>query len=314
MKYRRLGKTELQVSEVAFGAWQLGNHDAWGGMSDAEALNLVAKARALGCNLFDTAPNYAQTNSERLLGQALKGQRDKVVLVSKFGHRPDTGKNDFTAEWFWQSLEQSLQRLQTDYLDVILAHSPPFDVLNGEHEVWQAMREAQQQGKVRHYGASVDFAADVREVLSTTDAQVLELMFSMLHQDVRFAFDWIREKDVGVITKVPLDSGWLTGRFHAGSVFDGVRARWSKQDIATRAEAVAQLQAMLPHDVPLSQQALAYLLSYDEVSAVIPGNRSIAQLEANVAAEGHRLAPALRQQVEEYWCQLTNSGQNLLPW
>lgn len=314
MKYRRLGKTELQVSEVAFGAWQLGNNDAWGGMSDAEALNLVARARALGCNLFDTAPNYGHTKSERLLGQALKGQRDQVVLVSKFGHRPDTGENDFTAEWFWQSLEQSLQRLQTDYLDVILAHSPPFDVLNGSHEVWQAMREAQQQGIVKHYGASVDFAADVREVLSTTDAQVLELMFSMLHQDVRFAFDWVREKDVGVLTKVPLDSGWLTGRFHAGSTFDGVRARWSEQDIATRAEAVAQLQAMLPQDVPLSQQALAYLLSYDEVSAVIPGNRSIAQLEANVAAHGQRLTPKLRQQVEAHWWHLTNNGQNLLPW
>lgn len=314
MKFRRLGKTELQVSEVAFGAWQLGNNDAWGGMTDAEALNLVAKARELGCNLFDTAPNYAHTKSERLLGQALKGQRDQVAIVSKFGHRPDSGKDDFTAKWFWQSLDESLDRLQTDYLDVILAHSPPFDVLNGNHEVWQAMREAQQQGKVRHYGASVDFAADVREVLTTTDAQVLELMFSMLHQDVRLAFDLVRQNDVGVITKVPLDSGWLSGRFNAESKFTGVRARWSEQDIATRAQAVAGLQALLPNDVPLSQQALAYLLSYDEVSAVIPGNRSIAQLETNVAAVGHKLTPELRQQIEAYWWQLTNNGQNLLPW
>ena len=201
MQTRRLGKTHLQVSEVAFGAWQLGNSQ-WGGMSDADALNLVAAARERGCNLFDTAPNYAQTNSERLLGTALKDHRDQVVIVSKFGHRPKDGAVDFSVSWFWQSLHQSLERLQTDYLDVFLAHSPPMEVLNGQHEIWGAMKQAQQEGKIRFYGASLDTAHEVREVLNTTDAQVLELMFNMLHQHVRGAFEQIREQDRSTVGPV----------------------------------------------------------------------------------------------------------------
>lgn len=314
MNKRRLGQTGLEVSEVAFGAWQLGNYDQWGGMTDADALNLVAAARDRGCNLFDTAPNYAKTNSERLLGQALKGQRDQVVIVSKFGHRPENGALDFSAEWFWDSLHQSLERLQTDHLDVMLAHSPPLDVLNGNHEIWPAMREAQKQGKIRYYGASTDYSHEVNEVLDTTDAQVLELLFNVLHQDVRRSFDKVREKDVGVITKVPLDSGWLSGKYAADSTFDGVRARWSAEDIATRAKAVQKVQSIVGDDAPLARQALAYLLSYDEVSAVIPGIRSMQQLESNFSAEGQRLPKEVKQQLEQFWDDLTDNGQSLLPW
>ncbi|WP_411745375.1 aldo/keto reductase [Reinekea sp.] len=313
MNKRRLGKTNLQVSEVAFGAWQLGNYDQWGGMTDTDALNLVAKARDLGCNLFDTAPNYAKTNSERLLGEALGHQRKDVVLVSKFGHRPD-GETDFSAQWFWQSLHGSLERLKTDYLDVILAHSPPKNVLNGEHEVWAAMAQAQQQGKIRYYGASVDYADDVRDVLNTSNAQVLELMFSVLHQDVRLAFDLVKEKDVGVITKVPLDSGWLSGKYTAASRFEGVRERWSVAEIEQRASAIDGLKAILPEGVPLTDQAIAYLLSYDEVSSVIPGMRSEQQLINNFRAIGQRLTPELKQQVEAFWLTLTKQGKQLLPW
>lgn len=314
MQKRRLGKTELQVSEVAFGAWQLGNNDAWGGMTDSDALNLVAAARDRGCNLFDTAPNYAKTNSERLLGQALQGQREQVVIVSKFGHRPDDGATDFSAEWFWQSLHDSLTRLQTDYLDVFLAHSPPMDVLNGEHEIWQAMSEAQQQGKIRYYGASTDYAHEVDEVLRTTDAQVLELLFNILHQDVRRQFSAVREKDVGVITKVPLDSGWLSGKYNATSNFGGVRARWSTEEIEVRAKAVSAVIDIVGEEAPLVTSALAYLLSYDEVSAVIPGIRSMSQLESNFAADGQRLSDSTKHQLEQFWNELTQNGQNLLPW
>ncbi len=314
MNKRRMGQTGLEVSEVAFGAWQLGNYDQWGGMSDADALNLVAAARDHGCNLFDTAPNYARTNSERLLGEALKGQRDEVVLVSKFGHRLEDGAADFSTDWFWRSLHQSLERLQTEYLDVILAHSPPLEVLNASHAIWEALRQAQQQGKIRFFGVSVDYAHEVNKVLDSTDAQVLELLFNVLQQDVRRSFDRVRKKDVGVITKVPLDSGWLSGKYNADSRFDGVRARWSEKDIATRAAAVEKVKAILPGHAQLAQQALAYLLSYDEVSAVIPGIRSMRQLESNFAADGQRLSDDVKMQLEHFWDELTDQGRSLLPW
>jgi aryl-alcohol dehydrogenase-like predicted oxidoreductase len=314
MNKRRLGQTGLQVSEIGFGSWPLGNDGPSGVMSDADALNLVAAARERGCNLFDTAPNYAATNSERLLGQALKGQRDQVVLVSKFGHRPDDDSNDFSADWFWRNLEQSLERLQTDYLDVLLAHSPPLEVLNGDHEIWDALRQARQEGKIRFYGASIDYAHEVNAVLDSTDVQVLELLFNVLHQDVRRSFDRIRDNDVGVITKVPLDSGWLSGEYTSSSRFSGIRARWTDDDIATRAKAVDRVKDILRGDTPLAQLALAYLLSYDQVSTVIPGIRTMQQLESNFAADGKRLPDEVKKQLEECWGELTNQGRSLLPW
>lgn len=313
MHYRRLGKTELKVSEIGFGAWQLGNDDQWGGMSDATARELVATALDRGCNLFDTAPNYAKTRSETLLGETLKGKRQDVVLVSKFGHRP-SGETDFSVDWFWESLHGSLERLRTDYLDAVLIHSPPLAQLNGQDPIWAAMKEAQQAGKVRYYGASTDYACQVREVLDTTDAQVLELLFNVLHQDVRLAFDRVRRDDVGVITKVPLDSGWLTGKYDAHSVFDGVRARWSEDDIRRRAELIEQLGWLTEGGKPLAEQALAYLLSYDEVSCVIPGLRSMQQLDTNFAADGRRLTPEERRKLEAFWDGFTDQGTHLLPW
>lgn len=313
MQYRRLGKTGLEVSEIGFGAWQLGNFDQWGGMDDTTAHKLVAAALDKGCNLFDTAPNYARTHSERLLGECLQGKRQDVVLISKFGHRPDGG-TDYSADWFRQSLEESLKRLKTDYLDVILVHSPPLEVLNGNHEIWAAMKQAQQEGKVRFYGASTDYAFEVREVLETTDAQVLELLFNILHQDVRLAFDQVRARDVGLITKVPLDSGWLSGKYNARSIFDGVRARWSRDDIRRRAELVERLGWLNENGHPLAEQSLAFLLSYDEVSSVIPGTRSQQQLEMNFAAAGRQLRSEDRRKLEAFWEGFTEQGTHLLPW
>ncbi len=314
MKYRRLGKTDLQVSEISFGAWQLGNYDHWGGMTDSQAHELVSQALDAGCNLFDTAPNYALTNSERLLGESLKGLRDEVVIVSKFGHRPDNHQTDFSVEWFWESLHQSLQRLQTDYLDVFLAHSPPMDVLNGEHDIWRAMDEAKQQGKIRFFGASTDYHHEVDEVLTTTHSQVLELLFNALHQDVRLSFDKVRHNDVGILCKVPLDSGWLSGKYDENSQFDGVRARWSREEIRVRAAAVEKLERLMPTDWSLAESSLAYLLSYQEVSAVIPGMRSLKQLKSNLAAVGKTLAPETVSDVEGFWETLTHNGSELLPW
>ncbi|NNJ64448.1 MAG: aldo/keto reductase, partial [Xanthomonadales bacterium] len=112
MNRRQLGKTGLEVSEIGFGAWQLCNSDSWGGMDERTALRLVHEAVDGGIDLFDTAPNYANTKSERILGEALQGRRDRVVLVSKFGHTPE-GPKLFTVDWFWESLEASLGRLRT---------------------------------------------------------------------------------------------------------------------------------------------------------------------------------------------------------
>ncbi len=313
MNRRLLGSTGLEVSEIGFGAWQLCNSDSWGGMDEQTAHRLVAEAIDGGINLFDTAPNYANRKSERILGKALKGRRDNVVLVSKFGHTPE-GPKEFSVDWFWRSLEASLGRLQTDYLDVFLLHNPPRDMYEGTDPVWAAMAEARVQGKVRHYGASLDFAAEVEECLSNTDSEVLEVLFNVFHQDVRRSFDAVRQRKAGIIAKVPLDSGWLTGRFDVNSRFDGIRARWNAEEIERRAELVSGIQWLVADGSELAHKAIGYLLSYDEVSCVIPGIRTLEQLQSNLAATDYRLSSDERERLEAFWDSFTEQGSNLLPW
>jgi aryl-alcohol dehydrogenase-like predicted oxidoreductase len=313
MNRRRLGSTGLEVSEIGFGAWQLCNNDSWGGMDDRTALRLIDEAIDGGINLFDTAPNYANTKSERILGQALQSKRDNVVIVSKFGHTAE-GPKEFSVDWFWKSLEASLSRLRTDYLDVLLLHNPPSEMYSGTDPVWAAMEEARVQGKIRHYGASLDFAAEVRQCLSNTSSEVLEVLFNVFHQDVRSSFDAVRQHRVGIITKVPLDSGWLTGRFDANSRFDGIRTRWSEAEIAQRANLVSEIGWLIADNSELAHKAIGFLLSYDEVSCVIPGVRTPQQLQSNIAAAACRLSLDERVRLEEFWETFTENGSKLIPW
>lgn len=313
MNRRQLGSTGLEVSEIGYGAWQLCNSDSWGGMDDQTALRLIDEAIDGGINLFDTAPNYADTKSERILGKALKSKRDKVVLVSKFGHTPE-GPKEFSVDWFWKSLEASLSRLRTDYLDVLLLHNPPSEIYAGTDPVWAAMEEARVQGKVRHYGASLDFAAEVRDCLSNTNSEVLEVLFNVFQQDVRNSFGTVRQHGAGIIAKVPLDSGWLTGRFDANSRFEGIRARWSEEEIVRRAKLVSEIEWLVADKSELAHKAIGYLLSYDEVSCVIPGIRTQQQLDSNLAAADCRLSPDEKMKLEEFWDKLTENGSKLIPW
>jgi aryl-alcohol dehydrogenase-like predicted oxidoreductase len=313
MKKRPLGNTGLEVSEIGFGAWQLCNSDSWGGMDESTAHRLVREALEGGINLFDTAPNYAHTKSEQVLGSALQGHRENVVLVSKFGHTPE-GPKLFTVDWFWESLEASLKRLRTDYLDVLLLHNPSAEMYEGTDPLWQALEQAREQGKIRHYGASLDLASEAEMCLANTGSEVFEILFNVFHQDIRHAFASIRERGIGTIAKVPLDSGWLTGRFDADSRFEGIRARWSEEEKAQRADLVSQIQWLVEDGSELAHKAIAFLLSYDEVSCVIPGMRTLDQLASNLLAAGCTVTRDERDRLEVLWDEVTANGLHLLPW
>lgn len=313
MNRRKLGSTGLEVSEISFGAWQLGNNKEWDGMDDKTAHNLVSEAIDRGINLFDTAPNYSGGRSETLLGETLYGKRHQVVLVSKYGHRPNGGLN-FSVDEFHASLDASLQRLKTDYLDVLLLHNPAAEMYQGQDPLWQALRDAQQQGKIRHYGASLDFASEIESCLKNTESQVLEVFFNILHQDVRRAFPIVREKGTGIIVKIPLDSGWLTGRFNAQNRFDGVRGRWSADEINQRAKLISSLDWLTADGSTLTQKALGYVLGYDEVSCVIPGMRSQKQLNENLTGVECVPTAEIRRKLENFWDEFTLNGTKLLPW
>jgi aryl-alcohol dehydrogenase-like predicted oxidoreductase len=183
MKRRPLGSTGIDVGEIGLGTWQLGNTDQWAGPDRETSLRIVDEALGLGVNLFDTAPGYAGGRSEQLLGEALVGRRDQVVLVTKFGHKAD-GTSDWDAARIEPAIEQSLRALRTDHLDVILMHSPPAELLDGtiaqHYEEFARLKKA---GVVRAYGASVDRGVDVDAVVGTTDSRVVEVLLHAFHQE-----------------------------------------------------------------------------------------------------------------------------------
>ena len=299
MKYRRYGTTGKQVSEIGFGAWQLGNKQDWAGMEEDEAIRLVHEALDLGVNFFDTAPNYGQGKSEVLLGKALERKRDKAVINTKFGHSPEG--TDYSASQIRNSVERSLRRLQTDYLDSVLIHNPPFDVLDGKYGHYQVLEDLKAEGKILAYGVSVDSSREMLEALGHSQLGVMEVMFNIFYQETAQAFQAAQEKDVALIIKVPLDSGWLSGKYDENSSFSGVRSRWSPEVIQTRAKLVEQIRFLEDGHTTMSMAALRFILAYPEVTTVIPGVRNSAQLRENVAASSAPLPEESLRKLQELW-------------
>ena len=260
------------------------------GPDEHQAVRLIHAALAAGVTFIDTAPGYAEGRSETALGAALRGgRRDEVVLCTKFGHRAD-GTGDWAPSSIEASVLASAKRLGTDHLDIVLLHSPPPEVLDGtSSEHYGVLEELKQRGIIRAYGASVDWSADVDIVLQTTASQALEVRMSALFQETWPGVERARERGVGTIVKVPLESGWLSGRYTAQTVFTGVRSRWSRQDIALRASLVDQFRSLLPTGVSVPQAALRFLLAHDGVSTVIPGARTVDLLLDSIAAAAEPL-------------------------
>lgn len=310
LAFRELGNTGLKVSDIGFGAWQLGNAKDWGDMSDNKAIQLVHKALDSGCNFFDTAPGYGEGRSESLLGQALVGKRDQVVINTKFGHGPSG--TDYRAEALRPSIEGSLSRLKTDYIDTVLLHNPPFEYLNGAHPIYEELEKLKVEGKIRAYGASVDSAREMKEVIETTKAQVFEVLFNIFHQETASQFATAKERGMGIIVKVPLDSGWLSGKYNQQTTFTGIRSRWTQEDINRRFNLLKKLKFLTDGDLNMIQAALRFILSYDEVSTIIPGVRNEEQLLENMKASGHRLGADLAARLEAFWKE--EIADQPLPW
>jgi aryl-alcohol dehydrogenase-like predicted oxidoreductase len=311
MQTRPLGNTGIQVPAVGFGAWQLGNANDFGAMSEAEAVRLVHAALEAGCNYFDTAPNYGLGASETLLGKALAGRRAAAIISSKCGHHAD-GVQDYAADKIAASVEGSLRRLQTDHIDVLLLHNPPFEVLNGRSPHYAVMSKLKAQGKIRAYGASLDWSREVNELLGTTDSQVIEILLNVFHQEPAAAFDMVRKKGAGLIVKVPLDSGWLAGRYTAKTKFGGIRSRWSPEVVRRRAELVDRIKFMTADGSSMVQAALRFLLAWPEVSTVIPGVRDLAQLKENLSAADRPMPSETVARLRSLWAaELKDSP---LPW
>ncbi|MCL6457396.1 MAG: aldo/keto reductase [Gorillibacterium sp.] len=300
MKKRLYGPTGKYVSEIGFGAWQLGNKKDWDGMEDADSIALVHEALDKGINFFDSSPNYGLGKSEELLGKALKNKRSEAIINTKFGHTAE-GKTDYSADQIRASVEQSLKRLQTDYLDSILIHNPPFDYLDGRYGHYQVLEDLKAEGKILTYGASVDSSRDMLELIDKTNIGVMEVMFNIFYQETAAAFKLAQEKNIALIIKVPLDSGWLSGKYNSESTFTGVRSRWTPEIISQRSALLERIKFITDQETSMTTAALRFILSYPEISTVIPGVRNIAQLNENVAASDAVMPEEHVIKLQELW-------------
>ena len=311
MNLRPFGTTGMQVSEIGLGAWQLAN-PSWGIDDKAEALRIVQQSLAAGCNFFDTAPGYGNGVSEDLLGQGLASARKDVVICTKFGYSPE-GVENFNTDNIRPILEGSLRRLRTDYVDILLLHNPVRELMDGRTATQYAeLERLKQEGKIREYGVSLDWKIELETVIETTNSKAIELMYNVFYQEPRDAFTMAQERGAGLIVKVPLDSGWLAGRYRGNTTFTDVRDRWSPEVLARRAALLEQFAALVPEGTSLAHAALQYTLAHPAISTVIPGAKTVAQALDNFAAADSRLPADVVRAIDGMW--EGELKENPLPW
>ncbi|MGE5642763.1 MAG: aldo/keto reductase [Byssovorax cruenta] len=311
MNLRPFGNTGMNVSEIGLGAWQLANPD-WGVNDKSEALRIVQKSLDAGCNFFDTAPGYGRGRSEELLGEGLKSVRKGVIICTKFGHTAE-GETNFSTEAIRPSLQASMKRLQTDYLDIVLMHNPPREMMDGRiASQYDEFEELKAEGIIRAYGVSLDWREEVELVIDTTKSQALEIFFNALYQEPLPAFQKAHENGAGIIIKVPLDSGWLSGRYRKGHNFEDIRKRWPPEVVERRSELVEQFAKLVPQGTSMAQAALQFILAQPQVSTIIPGAKSVQQALDNFAAAEKQLAPDVIQAIHDLWKREIESEP--LPW
>lgn len=293
MKYRRLGSTEMPVSVVGIGTWQFGGE--WGRDYDvAEVRDILDRASELGINLLDTAECYGDHVSERLIGEAIEGRRHDWFVATKFGHRY---KGDFERDQLWSAdevlrqLDASLEALRTDYVDLYQFHSGTREAFD-DAELWAALAERQAAGRIRHLGISISSNADDDHQASharAVGAEALQVVYNRLdRKPEQHFFPASQRDDLGVLARVPLASGYLSGRYRPGATFansSDVRSRHDPTVVQRTLEEAERIRrAEVPEGVDMATWALAWCLQHPAVTCVIPGCKSVDQVEANARA------------------------------
>jgi aryl-alcohol dehydrogenase-like predicted oxidoreductase len=294
MEYRTLGRTGLRVSDVGFGAMTIGG-EVFGATDDAESLRALHHALDVGMNFIDTADAYGRGHSEELIAQVLKTRRKEVVLATKGGNQymVRQGLRNFDPDYIKGALEASLKRLQIDTIDLYQLHNPSAEVMK-RGEIFDLMDRMKREGKIRFYGVSLETVADGLVAIQTGKPDTLQVVYNILHQDPEAElFPLAQAHNIGIIPRVPLERGVLSGRFTNPSDFarDDFRGRmFSEKSLAPLTSALEKLGFLVRGDVPnLAQAALRFVLSHPAVSSTIPGIRTPSQVDANAEASGKRL-------------------------
>ena len=302
MEYRELGHTGYRVSVIGFGAWAIGG--SWGPVADETSLAALHRAIDLGVNFVDTADVYGDGHSEQLIARLRKERSEPIIVATKAGRRLNphvaAGYNRANLTAF---VERSLRNLETDALDLLQLHCPPSEVYDMP-EVFDALDRLVQEGKLRFYGVSVERVDEALKAIQYPNVQSVQIIFNMFRlKPAEMFFPAAREKKVGIIARVPLASGLLTGKLRPDTQFSAQDHRnynrhgeafdqgetFSGVDYATGLQAVEELRPLVPEGASMAQFALRWIVQFPEVTTAIPGAKSPQQVADNVAAAS--LAP-----------------------
>lgn len=311
MKQRVFGRSGVKVSEIGLGCWQLGGAD-WGDVKESDALATLQAAVDIGVNFFDTADVYGLGRSESIIGQFLKYCSTEIFVATKIGRFPDPGWADdnFSLSAFRSHTEASLRRLGVEALDLIQLHCIPIDVLK-DGEVFEWLRILQQEGKIKHFGASVESMDEALLCLQQDGLASLQIIFNIFRQKpIQALFNQAKHKGIALIVRLPLASGLLTGKFNKTTNFpendhrnynsDGqafnIGETFAGLPFGKGVELADALKPIVPSGLTMSQMALRWCLDYDAVTVAIPGAKNPQQATANATASD---LPGLSDQEHE---------------
>ncbi len=316
MRYRRLGRTPWNVSEVSFGAWAIGG--AWGQVTDDESLAALRTAIECGVNFIDTADVYGDGRSERLIARLKKEhKKEEIIIATKAGRRlPCQTVEGYSRQNLTGWVEDSLHNLGTECLDLLQLHCPP-TALYESAEVFGMLDDFVKAGKLRYYGVSVEKISEALKAIEYPNVQTVQIIFNCFRQRPADAFfARARQKQVGILARVPLASGLLTGKMRADSTFApddhrnfnrrgeafDVGETFSGVDYKAGLQAVEEMRRLLPPGITLTQLALRWILMFEEVSCAIPGGKRPAQVRENCGASDlPALSPTVMDQIRSIY-------------
>ncbi|MCH1642000.1 aldo/keto reductase [Paenibacillus timonensis] len=297
MKYRELGNTGIKVSEVSFGTWAIGG--SWGNTNDDEALKGLDKAIGEGVNFFDTADVYGDGHAEQLLAKATKGKEDDIYIATKFCRAGDIHDLETYSEARVRAYcEASLKRLERERIDLYQIHCPPLSVLK-DGRVFEVLDKLQAEGKIRHYGVSVETVEEGLFCLGVPGVKALQVILNLFRQKpLTQLLPKAQESGVGILVRLPLASGLLTGKFKPDTTFAAddhrsfnangeqfnVGETFAGLPFAKGVELAAQLDWIAEGRGDMARAAMRWILDQPEVTCVIPGFRNVRQVEDNLGA------------------------------
>lgn len=320
MEYRQLGDTDMKISEVGLGTWQIGGD--WGNnVSEQNALTSLNHAVDRGVNFFDTADQYGNGRSEQLLGELIKARSERLYIATKFGRRDDfTDPKNYTYEKISKYCEDSLTNLGVDAIDLYQIHCPTTEILE-DSDVFDVLERLKKEGKIRYYGVSVETDAQGEYVINNTNASSLLIIFNMLREKpLKNLIPLAKKNNVGIIARVPLDSGLLAGKFTVNTTFPANDHRNYNQNgqafnvgetfgglpFKKGVELADQLKWIQEGRGTMAQAALKWIIQQDGITSVVPGFKNDHQVDSNIeACDLKDFTPAELERISKfYWSQV----------